>query len=270
MNVATSLDLLVAFNLGLASQVHCVGMCGGIVAAFTLATAPARKRGRAPAGFALAYNLGRISSYALAGLVAGTLGGAALAALDQRAAYTALRWLAGLVLVMNGLALAGWLPRGLLFEALGVGLWRHVQKLGRRLLPISTLPRAWAFGMVWGWLPCALVYSTLLLAVSSGSPLRAAAIMAAFGCGTLPALVATYLLGARAGTLLQGRGARLAAAALLVVLGFAYPFVDRLMPGLHAGHAHHAGHMDHAAPDASSSSAAPAHDHAHHHSPSSP
>lgn len=266
MNAATSLDLLVAFNLGLASQVHCVGMCGGIVAAFTLATAPATQRGRAPAGFALAYNLGRISSYALAGLVAGTLGGAALSALDQRAAYTALRWLAGLVLVMNGLALAGWLPRGLLLEGLGMGLWRHVQKLGRRLLPIATLPRAWAFGMVWGWLPCALVYSTLLLAVGSGSPLHAAAIMAAFGAGTLPALIATYLLGARAGTLLQGRGARVAAAALLVVLGLAYPFVDRLMPGLHAGHDHHAMHGQPAAP----SSAAPVHDHTHHHSPSSP
>ena len=89
MNASTALDLLVAFNLGLASQVHCVGMCGGIVAALQIATAPAGRR--ASVGFALAYNFGRILSYALAGALLGALGAGALGAFDREAAYRVLR-----------------------------------------------------------------------------------------------------------------------------------------------------------------------------------
>jgi hypothetical protein len=247
MNSGTALDLMVAFNLGLASQVHCVGMCGGIVAALNIASAP--RAGVTPLRYALAYNGGRILSYALAGALLGALGGGALAAFDREVGYRVLRYAAGAILILNGLALAGWLPRGALFESLGLRAWRHLQKLGRGLLPINSTPRALAFGMVWGWMPCALVYSTLMLALASASPLRAAAIMVAFGAGTLPALLASFWLGNRAAALFRGRALRVLAAVLLIAAGLVTPFIDTLLPGLHAGH-HHAGMpgMDHDAP----------------------
>ncbi len=240
MNSGTALDLMVAFNLGLASQVHCVGMCGGIVAALNIATAP---RGAVtPLRYALAYNGGRILSYALAGALLGAVGGGALTLFDREIGYRVMRYAAGAILVLNGLALAGWLPRGALFEGLGLRMWRHLQNLGRGLMPINTTPRALAFGMVWGWLPCALVYSTLMLALASASPWRAAAIMAAFGAGTLPALLASFWLGNRAAALFRGRALRLCAALLLIAAGLVTPFIDRLLPGMHAGHAGHGAH----------------------------
>ncbi len=245
MNAGTALDLMVAFNLGLASQVHCVGMCGGIVAALNIASAP--RAGVTPLHFALAYNAGRILSYALAGALLGALGSSALGLFDRDIAYHVLRYVAGAVLVANGLALAGWLPRGTLFESLGLRVWRHLHKLGRGLVPINTTPRAIAFGMIWGWLPCALVYSTLMLALSSASPLRAAAIMAAFGAGTLPALLASFWLGNRAAALFRGRVLRVLAAVLLIAAGLVTPFIDSLLPGLHA---EHAAHHHHASPAA--------------------
>lgn len=237
MNAGAALDLMVAFNLGLASQVHCVGMCGGIVAALNIATAP--RGGVSPLRYALAYNGGRILSYALAGALLGALGGGALALFDRDAGYRVLRYAAGAILILNGMALAGWLPRGALFESLGLHAWRHVQKLSRGLGPVSTTPRALLFGMVWGWMPCVLVYSTLMLALASASPWRAAGIMMAFGAGTLPALLASFLLGNRAAALFRGRRLRLLAAVLLIAAGLLTPFMDRLLPGMHSGHPHY-------------------------------
>ncbi|MBK6657917.1 MAG: sulfite exporter TauE/SafE family protein [Proteobacteria bacterium] len=270
MNSGTALDLMVAFNLGLASQVHCVGMCGGIVAALNVASAP---RGAVtPLRYALAYNGGRILSYALAGALLGAVGGSALTLFDRELGYRALRYAAGAILVLNGLALAGWLPRGALFEGLGLRVWRHLQKLGRGLMPINSTPRALAFGMVWGWLPCALVYSTLMLALASASPWRASAIMVAFGLGTLPALLASFWLGSRAGALFRGRLLRLCAALLLIGAGLVTPFIDSLLPSLHAGHAGHSGHdapVPHESPMPGTDPAAPMDhsQHMHHHSP---
>jgi uncharacterized protein len=240
MNPSTALDLMVAFNLGLASQVHCVGMCGGIVAALNIATAP--RSGGASLRFALAYNFGRILSYALAGALLGALGAGALGAFDQEAGYRILRYGAATVLVFNGLGLAGWLPRGAWLESRGLGLWMHLHRLGRGLLPIKNLSRAMLFGMVWGWLPCALVYGALMLALASAAPLRAAGIMAAFGAGTLPALLASFWLGHRAAAWFRGVALRRCAALLLIAAGLVTPFVDRLMPGQHAQHQPHGHH----------------------------
>lgn len=240
MNASATLDFMVAFNLGLASQVHCVGMCGGIVAALNIATTP-RSTG-ASLYFALAYNLGRILSYALAGAMLGALGASALGAFDHETGYRVLRYGAATVLVLNGLGLAGWLPRSTWLEARGLGLWMHVHKLGRGLVPVNSVPRALLFGMVWGWMPCALVYGALMLALASAAPLHAAGIMTAFGAGTLPALLASFWLGQRATVWFRGPALRRLAALLLIVAGFATPFVDRLLPGMHAHHDPHGHH----------------------------
>ena len=173
---------------GLASGVHCVAMCGGIVAAFDVnRVIPIREqiiwKNR------IAFNLGRISTYAIAGASAGTLGAAAYAS-DVLPAQQTLQVAASVMLVAVGLYLAG---AGRLLsrvEALGLPLWRRLQPLAGRLLPARTLPRAYAAGVVWGWLPCAMVYAALAAAAASGSAARGALGMAGFGLGTLPFLLA--------------------------------------------------------------------------------
>ena len=220
--------------LGLLGGGHCLGMCGGLMGALTMAI-PAEQRGRR-LQLLLAYNLGRILSYGCAGLLLG-LGGWALA---NSPAAMALRIIAGLLLICMGLYLAGWWSGLTRIEALGRGLWRHIQPLAKRLLPVTSLPRALLLGALWGWLPCGLVYSTLLWAASQGSALDSALLMLAFGLGTLPVLVASGLAAQRLNQPLRQRSVRIAGGLLVIVFGL------WTLPGPHQawlmGHASHSMH----------------------------
>ncbi|PYC11280.1 sulfite exporter TauE/SafE family protein [Pseudomonas mosselii] len=202
-----------ALVLGLLGGGHCLGMCGGLMGALTLAI-PAEQRGRR-LRLLLAYNLGRILSYAAAGLLLGLAG----VALASSPLAIGLRVVAALLLIAMGLYLAGWWSGLTRIEALGRGLWRHVQPLATRLLPVSSLPRALLLGALWGWLPCGLVYSTLLWAASQGDALHSAALMLAFGVGTWPVLLATGLAAERVGRLLRKRGVRMAGGVLVILFG---------------------------------------------------
>jgi len=200
--------------LGLASGLHCVGMCGGIVGAFSarraIPIAPA-----APAApdwrRQLAFNAGRVSTYALAGAAAGALGGAAGLMQDALPAQTVLFVLANGLLILVGLYLAGAGRLAGRLEALGAPLWRRVQPAAARLMGARVPRAAYAAGLLWGLLPCALVYGALAAATLAGGAARGALAMAAFGAGTLP-----WLLGAGA---LAGRLQRWRVAAGLFVLG---------------------------------------------------
>lgn len=177
-------SLLAALLAGLLGGVHCVGMCGGIVAAFSF-----RADGSAPPfRLHLAYNLGRVFSYALFGALAGALG-ASLKLADFLPVQTLLYILAQVVMILLGLYLAGFSRWVLVFERAGGGLWKRVKPLFQKLLPVRSLPQAVLAGMAWGWLPCGLVYSILVSALAAGSPASGAALMLAFGLGTLPNLL---------------------------------------------------------------------------------
>lgn len=187
--------LLAPFLIGLASALHCVGMCGGIIGALSLSLpATARTQRMQLLVYTLTYSAGRILSYALAGALMGGLGGKLFAVLSPEFGHALLRWLAAVLLIGMGLYLAGWFPTFAQLERLGVPLWKRLEPLGQRLLPVRSLPQALGFGLVWGWLPCGLVYSTLLWTASSGSAGRGALYMLAFGAGTLPAVLTTGLL----------------------------------------------------------------------------
>ncbi|MBX9912447.1 MAG: sulfite exporter TauE/SafE family protein [Pseudomonadaceae bacterium] len=205
--------LFSAVVLGLLGGGHCLGMCGGLMGALTMAI-PVEQRGRR-LQLLLAYNLGRIFSYTCAGLLLG-LGGWALA---NSPAAMLLRIVAGLLLICMGLYLAGWWSGLTRIEALGRGLWRHIQPLASRLLPVTSLPRALLLGALWGWLPCGLVYSTLLWAASQGSAIDSALLMFAFGLGTLPILIASGLAAQRLNQLLRQRSVRMAGGLLVIVFG---------------------------------------------------
>ncbi|MET0962880.1 MAG: sulfite exporter TauE/SafE family protein [Noviherbaspirillum sp.] len=225
----STLALFPFFVAGLVGSVHCVGMCGGIVGAFSLAAPrPAFPVPvvAAPAAAAidgalrvLAYNAGRLGSYMAAGALAGgLLGGVrhlAGAAPMQMAAY----WLANLVLVALGLYLMdAW--RGLArLEGAGRLLWSRLQPLTRCLLPVDHPGKALALGALWGWLPCGMVYSMLMSAMLTGSAGGGAAVMLAFGLGTLPALITTGLLGNRLQAWTRRRPVRMGAGLLVLAFG---------------------------------------------------
>ncbi|HEK1011541.1 TPA: sulfite exporter TauE/SafE family protein [Pseudomonas putida] len=202
-----------ALVLGLLGGGHCLGMCGGLMGALTLAIPP-EQRGRR-ARLLLAYNLGRILSYACAGLLLGLAGWA----VASSPAAMALRVVAALLLIAMGLYLAGWWSGLTRIEALGRGLWRHIQPMASRLLPVSSLPRALLLGALWGWLPCGLVYSTLLWAASQGNAGYSAALMLAFGLGTWPVLLATGLAAEQVNSLLRRRSVRMAGGLLVILFG---------------------------------------------------
>ncbi|WP_176506768.1 MULTISPECIES: sulfite exporter TauE/SafE family protein [Pseudomonas] len=202
-----------ALVLGLLGGGHCLGMCGGLMGALTLAI-PAEQRGRR-LRLLVAYNLGRILSYACAGLLLGLAGWA----LASSPAAMALRVVAALLLIVMGLYLAGWWSGLTRIEALGRGLWRHIQPLASRLMPVSSVPRALLLGALWGWLPCGLVYSTLLWAASQGNAGYSAALMLAFGVGTWPVLLATGLAAERVNALLRRRSVRMAGGVLVILFG---------------------------------------------------
>ncbi len=183
--------LSIAFTLGLFSTLHCLGMCGGIIGALTLSLPPEVRATRwRLLSYIGAYNIGRIISYSLAGAVFGAFGQRLFHALSPIYGHLLLQGLAALVLVSIGLYLAGWFPRFARIEALGAPLWRRLEPLGRRLLPVRSPAYALLFGTIWGWLPCGLVYSALLWTTTTGGGgLTGALTMLAFGAGTLPGVM---------------------------------------------------------------------------------
>ncbi|MDD0974676.1 sulfite exporter TauE/SafE family protein [Pseudomonas fontis] len=202
-----------ALILGLLGGGHCLGMCGGLMGALTLAI-PKEQRSRR-FRLLLAYNLGRILSYATAGLLLGLAGWA----LADSPLASGMRVVAALLLITMGLYLAGWWSGLTRIESLGRGLWRHIQPVATRLLPVSSLPRALLLGALWGWLPCGLVYSTLLWAASQGNAANSALLMLAFGLGTWPVLLATGLAAERTTALLRKRGVRITGGLLVILFG---------------------------------------------------
>lgn len=249
------ISLFPMFAVGLFGSVHCAGMCGGIVGALSAPRrhahaafpVPVRTVRALPAPAAahmlvhvFSYNLGRIASYAaagaLAGGAAGTMagGGAVLAGVPalQAGAY----WAANLMLVALGLYLMdAW--RGLaLLEQGGQLLWRRLLHYGAprlaRIGPLDSPGRMFAAGVLWGWLPCGMVYSALVSAMLSGSASAGACVMLAFGLGTLPMLAALGAAGLRLRTLMQRRAVRRACG--LLVLGFGLLGLWRAVAGMPA------------------------------------
>jgi uncharacterized protein len=237
--VISPANLVPLFVVGLLGSVHCAAMCGGIVSALSLAPArvakfpvPVRAAGSMPAPLInmFAYNAGRISSYSLAGALAGGAAGTARKLAGLPVLQAGGFWLANLMLIALGLYLMdawrglAWLEQG------GRGLWRQVQPALRRVGTPDTPAKMAAAGFLWGWLPCGMVYSALVTAMLSGSAFDGAALMCAFGLGTLPMLVGLGAAGVRLRGLVAQRPVRIASG--VVVLGFGLLGIARAAGGL--------------------------------------
>lgn len=181
------LPLITAFSLGVLGSLHCVVMCGGIscaLASYSTAKPVSRLRPL------IIYNLGRISSYTVIGFLFGL--GSQLFIEQWQALSFILRGIAGMLLIAMGLYIAGVSRLLVRVEALGYKIWQRLMPTSIRRVNSESMLSLLLVGIVWGWLPCGLVYSTLLWAGTLGEGgLHTAVLMAIFGLGTLPAMLAT-------------------------------------------------------------------------------
>jgi sulfite exporter TauE/SafE len=183
-------SFLVALLMGVFSSLHCIGMCGSIIGSLTFSLSPEiRQDKKRLLPFIFSYNAGRITSYGIAGATVGLLEVLITFPLGEAHGHRLLQILSALIMTGAGLYIAGWFPRFAYIEKLGVHFWKKIEPYGRKLIPVKNCKHAYLFGMVWGWLPCGLVYAALALTVASGSVLQSALTMIAFGLGTLPAVM---------------------------------------------------------------------------------
>jgi len=233
----TELGPITLFLAGLLGSTHCLAMCGGIAAALGTAHAAPKRQLRL-----LLYQFGRIASYGTAGALAGVAGAAGMGWATTRW-NDALRLATAAIVILLGLRIAFGPSRGnrwlALPERLGASLWRMLALHTRISVREGSL-RALLLGLIWGWLPCGLVYSAVLAAAVSGGAAAGATDMLVFGLGTLPAMLGVSVAGFRLsrpeaplgrllGTIIVGCGLWTAAT----------PMSDLLLGQTHAHHAHH-------------------------------
>lgn len=234
-----------AFLIGLASSIHCVGMCGGIIGALSYSLpAETRNNNLRRLSYISAYNMGRLASYALMGLIAGLLGSEVFGLAGS--GHLVMRLAATMLIVLTGLYLAGLFPQFARTEKIGEILWSKLAPIGQRLIPVKSITQGFLYGCIWGWLPCSLVYTMLIISTTSGGASQGMISMLAFGLGTLPSMVTTGIFAQLVKRLTRKPEVRMWIGMSLVVMAIASLFIPHewlmpeSMPGSeHGGHAHH-------------------------------
>ncbi|MEO5347750.1 MAG: sulfite exporter TauE/SafE family protein [Magnetococcus sp. YQC-9] len=197
-------SLLIPLLLAVSSLLHCLGMCGGIVGAMSYHLSSSIGSQHRPIWpFLVAANLGRLTSYTLAGALVAIFGRTLFDTLSPEYGHTLLQGFAALILIGNGLFLIGRFPEMHRIERLGSHLWDWLEPLARRFMTPQTLGQAFLFGIVWGWFPCSLVYGALLWSSSTCSGPSGAVVMLLFGLGTMPVMLSAGWL---AGSLVRFGG----------------------------------------------------------------
>jgi len=233
--MTTEITLIAAFITGLLGSVHCIGMCGGIVGTLSMGISqlnPGKPARMFP--FLLLYNTGRLTSYVLAGILVAALGEASSEAFNQDTQQIG-ALLSGLFMVMLGLYIAGWWQVLTVLEKAGSHLWKLLQPIGNKLLPVKNYSHAFLLGGLWGWLPCGMVYAMLVFALSSQDSLQGGLIMLAFGLGTLPTLLLLGTAATRMRKFIHKPLVRQLAGTLIILFGL----YNLMAPGAHD---HHQGH----------------------------
>lgn len=204
-----------AFLAGFLGSAHCLGMCAGISGLFAVNANVATLRQQLP--MAVVYNFGRVLTYVLLGVIVSSFGAALIG--SKPALARPILLVTGAIIILIGLQVAfNWRLLSPI-ERMGGVLWQKIAPIANHLVPVTNLPRALGLGLLWGWLPCGLVYSVLLIAATSSTPVGGAATMLAFGIGTMPAMVMTGVGAAKLSAITRRRGTRLGLGLLIVLLG---------------------------------------------------
>ena len=183
----------------------------------------------------MTYNIGRIISYGTAGLIAGAIGAGVFQSTGIESGHAVLRVIGVMMMVAIGLYLTGWLPQIASVEKIGIPLWKRLEPIGRKLVPVASLPKALAYGLIWGWLPCGMVYFVLVWALTTGSAVNGALTMVAFGLGTLPTLVTAGFMTSWITRFTHSTRARQVVGLLIIIAAIGSLFIP--MEGHH--HHHH-------------------------------
>ncbi len=224
-----------AFLLASAGSVHCIGMCGGISSALTFSIPEQRRQGKSLWGWQLLFGAGRVSTYVVLGSLAGALGKVLLEWLPGPSMAIGLALSGVLMLLLSGYLLG----RGVLLkklEGIGTGLWRRLQPLTRRLLPVDHPAKALALGGLWGLLPCGLVYTALALAITSGTALAGALVMLCFGAVTVMPVATTGVIASQLQRFRTGPWPKVAALLTLMLALVFFWQAWSMSQGTHTGH----------------------------------
>jgi len=225
-----------AFVTGLLGSAHCFGMCGGLSGLFAVNANAASLQRDIP--MAITYNLGRILSYAFLGVLVAAIGQSIVGGVPKLTGPV--RLFSGLLIVIVGLQVAfNWRVLAPVEKA-GARIWNRIAPAAKGLLPVTSMPKALGLGLLWGWLPCGLVYSVLLLAATTANPAAGAVAMLAFGVGTMPAMIATGVSASKLAGFMSRR--RLGAGLLIVILGLATLAMPVAKLAGAEGHAQHGEH----------------------------
>jgi sulfite exporter TauE/SafE len=217
MDPLVQLSLVAAFLAGLAGGVHCAAMCGPLIG---IACGPChRGRGREWLRHALAYNAGRITTYMIAGALTGALGAGGLALRGAPLTQQALLAVMSASLILLAACVAGFSPLMQGVERAGAAVWRHAGPAAGRFLPANTPGRVFGLGLVFGWVPCGMVYGVLIAALATADALHGAMVMAAFGLGTLPNVLAISAWFKYVAAAAKGRFARVLIASVIAAVG---------------------------------------------------
>lgn len=173
-----------AFTLGLIGSLHCLGMCGPIAFALPVRTSnPWLKFMKY-----ILYNLGRVSTYAILGLVIGTIGqGFALAGLQQiLSVATGVLIIISVIIIHNPI-------RNLVVNKISHSVKSNLRSAFQYYFKNSSWYSLFILGLLNGLLPCGMVYAAIAGALTTGSAASGALFMMAFGIGTVPMMMAVSL-----------------------------------------------------------------------------
>lgn len=221
---------LAAFSMGLFGSPHCLGMCGGIVTAFGLSMQHVSESKKN--GLILTYHLGRLISYSLLGLIASLVG---VAIFQSIMSNSAPRIVLGAVLVLIGLAMFG-LPLFNQLEKFGMRFWQSLAPIRKKVFPIDSFGKALFAGLLWGFLPCGLVYGALMMAIAGNNIAAGAALMFVFGLGTMPMLIAAQKTVGMLQSSIKHFRLRQINGVIMMLSGLAVIFIPMMMHHNHGSH----------------------------------
>ena len=230
---------LAAFSMGLFGSPHCLGMCGGIVTAFGLSMQHVSESKKN--GLILTYHVGRLISYSLLGLIASLVG---VAIFQSIMSNSAPRIVLGAVLVLIGLAMLG-LPLFNQLEKFGMRFWQSLAPIRKKVFPIDSFGKALFAGLLWGFLPCGLVYGALMMAIAGNNIATGAALMFVFGLGTMPMLIATQKTVGMLQSSIKNFRLRQINGVIMMLSGLAVIFIPMMMHHNHNHGSHNQGSHSH-------------------------